>query len=393
VSNATTRPGPGALVVSDATTVPFVDLRAQTRSLRAEVEAAWAGCLERCDFVLGEETRRFEEEFAGFLGARHVIGVGSGLDALSLALDGLGVGPGDCCVVPANTFVATALAASRLGARIAWCDVDPVTRVLSAETLERALAALPPAVRPAALLPVHLCGRAVPSEVFELCAARGIPVVEDAAQSHGARFADGSFTGTRGRLGCFSFYPGKNLGAWGDGGAIATGDDELAARARRARHYGQRAKYEHVELGTNSRLDSLQAAVLRVKLRRLAGWNRAREDAAGRYEDLLETAVPEAGRPALAPPGQHVWHLYRIECRDPEHRRRVASGLGERGIETGVHYPTPCHRQACYVGSRSDAPDLSVSEDEALRTLSLPIFPEITPEQQSRVAEALRLAW
>jgi dTDP-4-amino-4,6-dideoxygalactose transaminase len=379
--------------VSGPDRVPFVDLRAQTRELRGEVEAAWAGCLERCDFVLGEETRRFEEEFAAFLGARHAIGVGSGLEALSLALDGLGVGPGDCCVVPANTFVATPLAASRLGARIAWCDVDARTRLVSAETLERALAALPPALRPAAVLPVHLCGRAVPAEVFELCAARGIPVVEDAAQSHGARFPDGTRTGTRGRLGCFSFYPGKNLGAWGDGGAIATDDDALAARARRARHYGQSARYEHVELGTNSRLDSLQAAVLRVKLRRLDAWNRAREAAAARYDRLLAEAVPQAGRPELAPTGQHVWHLYRIDCRDAEHRRRVAAGLAERGIGTGLHYPVPCHRQACYAGSRAGDPDLSVSEAEAARTLSLPLFPEITAEQQERVAAALQAAW
>jgi dTDP-4-amino-4,6-dideoxygalactose transaminase len=379
--------------VSAAERIPFVDLRSQARELRAEVEAAWAGCLERCDFVLGSETARFEEEYAAFLGARFVVGVGSGLEALILALDALGVGPGDFCVVPANTFVATALAASRLGARIAWCDVDPVTRLMSAGTLEEALAALPPAARPAAVLPVHLCGRAVEPDVFELCAERGIPVVEDAAQSHGARFADGRVTGTLGRLGCFSFYPGKNLGAFGDGGALATGDEELAARVRRARNYGQRVKYEHVELGTNSRLDTVQAAVLRVKLRRLAAWNRAREAAAARYEELLARAVPEAGRPALAPSGQHVWHLYRIECRDPAHRSRVAAALGERGIDTGIHYPIPCHRQACYAGSVAGAPDLSVSEAEARRTLSLPIFPEITPAQQERVAEALRAAW
>jgi dTDP-4-amino-4,6-dideoxygalactose transaminase len=379
--------------VSDSDRVPFVDVRGQTRELRAEIQAAWAGCLDRCDFVLGAETARFEEEYAAFLGARHVIGVGSGLEALMLALDALGVGPGDCCVVPANTFVATALAASRLGARIAWCDVDPGTRLMSAETLEKALAALPAAARPAAVLPVHLCGRAVAPEVFELCAERGIPVVEDAAQSHGARFAGGGVTGTRGRLGCFSFYPGKNLGAFGDGGAVATQDDELAARVRRARNYGQRVKYEHVELGTNSRLDTVQAAVLRVKLRRLAAWNRAREAAAARYERLLAEALPDAGRPAPAEPGTHVWHLYRIECRDPEHRGRVAAALSERGIETGVHYPVPCHRQACYAGSFGAAPDLAVSEAEARRTLSLPIFPEITPAQQERVVGALREVW
>jgi dTDP-4-amino-4,6-dideoxygalactose transaminase len=373
--------------------VPFVDLRGQTRELRGELEAAWAGSLERCDFVLGEETARFESEFADFLGVRHAIGVGSGLDALSLALDALGVGPGDFCLVPANTFIATALAASRLGARIAWCDVDPSTRLVSAATLERALAALPAAVRPAALIPVHLCGRALSPDVFALCAARGIPVLEDAAQSHGARFPDGTATGARGRLGAFSFYPGKNLGAFGDGGAVVTQEDELAARVRRGRNYGQRARYEHVDLGINSRLDSLQAAVLRVKLRRLADWNRAREAAAARYEQLLARAVPEAGRPPLAPPGQHVWHLYRIECRDGGHRASVAAGLSERGIETGVHYPTPCHRQACYAGSAGGAPDLAVCEAEAQRTLSLPIFPEITPAQQERVAEALRAAW
>jgi len=379
--------------LSAADGIPFVDLASQTRALRAEIEAAWAGCLDRCDFILGAETERFEAEFAEWLGARHVVGVGSGGEALVLALDALGVGPGDCCVVPANTFIATPLAASRLGARIAWCDVDPLTRVMSASTLERALAALPAAVRPAAVLPVHLCGRAVPTEVFQLCALRGIPVVEDAAQSHGARFADGSATGTRGRLGCFSFYPGKNLGAFGDAGAVCTQDDALAARLRRARNYGQRVKYDHVELGTNSRLDTLQAAVLRVKLRRLPEWNRAREAAAARYEPLLAEAVPEAGRPAPAPPGQHVWHLYRIECRDPEHRARVAAALRDRGIETGVHYPTPCHLQPCYAGSTRDLPDLSVSEAEARRTLSLPLFPEITPEQQQRVAEALRAVW
>jgi dTDP-4-amino-4,6-dideoxygalactose transaminase len=243
------------------------------------------------------------------------------------------------------------------------------------------------------VLPVHLCGRAVEPDVFELCAARGLPVVEDAAQSHGARFPDGRITGTRGCLGCFSFYPGKNLGAFGDGGAIATQDEALAARVRRARNYGQRVKYEHVELGTNSRLDSVQAAVLRVKLRRLAEWNRAREAAAERYDRLLAAAVPEAGRPALAPPGQHVWHLYRIECRDPAHRSRVATALGERGIETGLHYPIPCHRQACYAGSWNGTPDLPVSESEARRTLSLPIFPGITAAQQERVVEALRATW
>jgi dTDP-4-amino-4,6-dideoxygalactose transaminase len=379
--------------VSAPVRIPFVDLPGQTRQLRAEIEAAWAGCLERCDFVLGAETARFEQEFAAFLGARHAIGVGSGLEALTLALDALGVGPGDFCVVPANTFVATALAASRLGARVAWCDVDPATRVMSAATLERALAALPPAVRPAAVLPVHLCGRAVEPDVFALCAERGLPVVEDAAQSHGARFADGGATGTRGRLGCFSFYPGKNLGAFGDAGAVATQDDALAERLRRARNYGQRRKYEHVELGTNSRLDSLQAAVLRVKLRRLAAWNEARAAAAARYDALLAEAVPEAGLPAPAAAGTHAWHLYRIECRDAAHRARVAAALAEQGIETGVHYPIPCHLQPCYAGTHAGSPDLAVSEREAARTLSLPLYPELTPAQQHRISDTLRTAW
>jgi dTDP-4-amino-4,6-dideoxygalactose transaminase len=373
--------------------VPFVDLRGQARALRAEVEEAWGGCLDRCDFILGSETARFEEEWAAFLGARFVIGVGSGLEALTLALQAVGVGPGALCVVPANTFVATALAASRLGARVAWCDVDPATRLVSAATLERALAALPARTRVAALIPVHLCGRAFEPEVLEVAAARGIPVVEDAAQSHGARFAGGAVTGTRGQLGCFSFYPGKNLGAFGDGGAIATQDEELAARVRRTRNYGQRVKYEHVELGTNSRLDTVQAAVLRVKLRRLPEWNLARERAAACYDELLGRAVPEVGRPPLAPPGQHVWHLYRIDCRDAEHRGCVAARLAERGIETGVHYPIPCHLQACYAGSRGEGPDLSVTESEARRTLSLPMFPEISAAQQERVVEALRSSW
>jgi dTDP-4-amino-4,6-dideoxygalactose transaminase len=370
--------------------IPFVDLKTQAAALQGEIEAAWRGCIERCDFILGSETERFEAEYAEFLGARHVVGVASGLDALVLALDALGVSTGDLCIVPANTFVATALAVSRAGARVGWCDVDPVTRLMTASTLERAIEVWG---RPAAVLPVHLTGRAVEPELFGYCADLGVPVVEDAAQSQGARFRDGGITGTRGALGCFSFYPGKNLGAFGDAGAISTQDPELAARLRQIRHYGQRVKYEHVVRGTNSRLDTLQAAVLRVKLARLARWNQAREAAALRYDRLLADALPEAGRPALAPPGTHVWHLYRIDCRDDGHRTRLAAALRERGIETNVHYPIPCHRQACYAGSWDGKPALSVSEAEAARTFSLPMFPEITPAQQERVVEALASSW
>lgn len=370
--------------------VPFVDLRTQTASLRGEIEAAWAGCLDRCDFVLGGETERFEAEYAAFLKARHVVGVGSGLDALVVALEALGVGAGDVCLVPANTYVATALAASRLGARIAWCDVDPETRLMTRETLEQALEV---AERPAAVLPVHLCGRAAEPALFLRCAELGLPVVEDAAQSQGARFADGGVTGTRGAVGAFSFYPSKNLGAFGDAGALCTGDDALAERARQIRNYGQRVKYEHVVAGTNSRLDTLQAAVLRVKLARLADWNAARAAAAERYEALLADAVPEAGRPPLAEAGSHVWHLYRIDCRDTAHRERLGEALRERGVDTGVHYPIPCHRQACYDGAWDGKPALPVTEREAECTLSLPIFPEITAAQQERVVAELARAW
>jgi len=370
--------------------IPFVDLRTQAAALRKEIEAAWGGCIERCDFILGSETERFEAEYAEFLGARHVVGVASGLDALVLALDALGIGSGDTCIVPANTFVATALAVSRVGARVAWCDVDPRTRLVSAATLERAIEVYG---RPAAVLPVHLCGRAVDPQAMRYCADLGVPVVEDAAQSQGARFADGGMTGTRGAAAGFSFYPGKNLGAFGDAGAVSTQDAELAARMRQIRHYGQRVKYEHVVRGTNSRLDTVQAAVLRVKLRRLAQWNRAREAAAARYDQWLADALPAAGRPELAPAGTHVWHLYRIDCRDSEQRTRVADALRERGVETNIHYPIPCHRQQCYAGSWDGKPDLSVSEAEAARTLSLPMFPEITPAQQQRVVEELARAW
>ncbi len=370
--------------------IPFVDLRAQARELRAEVETAWQGCLDRCDFILGSETAAFEEEFAAFLSARHVVGVGSGLEALVLALDALGVSQGDLCLVPANTFVATALAASRLGARVGWCDVDPVSRLMTAETLERAVDAWG---KPSVVLPVHLCGRAVEPELFARCADLGVPVIEDAAQSQGARFSDGGTTGTRGAAGCFSFYPGKNLGAFGDAGGIATDDDDLAARLRQTRHYGQRVKYVHEHLGTNSRLDTVQAAVLRVKLRHLADWNRARAAAAERYDRLLAEAVPEAGRPHLPAEGTHVWHLYRIDCRDSAHRERLGAALRERGVETNIHYPIPCHRQRCYAGSWEGKPDLSVSEEEAERTFSLPMYPEITPEQQERVVSELARAW
>src|SRR5262249_46965009 len=250
------------------TSIPLVDLPAQHRALEAELTAAVAAVLCSGDFILGSALQQFEQEFAQFVGARHAVGVGTGLDALRLALQVAGVGPGDEVILPANTFIATALAVSALGARPVLVDVDEATFNIAPERIE---AAITP--RTKVLIPVHLYGQpCAMDEILAVARRRNLIVVEDACQSHGARYR-GRVTGSFGMTGCFSFYPAKNLGAAGDGGLVVTDDAALAARLRALRHYGQVRKYEHPEKGTNSRLDSLQAAILRVKLRPLAEWN------------------------------------------------------------------------------------------------------------------------
>jgi dTDP-4-amino-4,6-dideoxygalactose transaminase len=363
--------------------VPFLDLAAQYTSLRSEIDAAIQRVLDTHAFVLGPELAAFEQAFASFVGSRYAIGVSSGTDALELVLRAYGIGPGDEVLTVANTYIATCEAISATGAVARWVDADARTYNMDPSQIE---ASLTPRTR--ALIPVHLYGQAAEMDpIVEIARARGLKVIEDCAQSVGARWR-GRTTGTIGDAGCFSFFPGKNLGAYGDGGAIVTDDVELADRLRLLRHHGMREKYVHVMEGFCRRLDNLQAAVLGVKLPRLAAWNAMRQGIAARYDELLGD-VPELVTPAVAPGAEHVYHLYVVQV---PHRDQVQVRLRDRGVETGIHYPIPLHLQPAYADRGHRSNDFPVSATCAPRLLSLPIYPEMTEEQVQHVATAVRAA-
>lgn len=363
--------------------VPFLDLRAQYRSIKAEVDAAIQHVLDTHAFVLGPELVDFERAFAAFLGAKHAVGVSSGTDALELVLRAYGIGPGDEVITAVNTYIATCEAVSATGATVRWVDADPRTYNLDPALLE---AAITPRTR--AVIPVHLYGQpATMGSIVEIARARGLKVVEDAAQSVGATWR-GRQTGVLGDVGCFSFFPGKNLGAYGDGGAVVTDDDELAERIRLLRHHGMREKYVHEIEGFCRRLDNLQAAVLGVKLRHLPDWNDGRRKVAARYDRLL-SGLPEVVRPYVAPEVDHVYHLYVVQV--PE-RDRVQAYLRDHGIETGIHYPVPLHMLPVYAPRAHRPEDYPVAAACAPRLLSLPIFPEMNDAQVDHVVAALRRA-
>jgi dTDP-4-amino-4,6-dideoxygalactose transaminase len=359
-------------------TVPFVDLKAQFHALRGEVLPRIMGVMEDAAFVLGPEVARFEEKFASYIGSAYCVGVESGTAALELTLQALGIGPGDEVIIPANTYIASALAVSAAGARPVLVEADS-TYLIDAELLERALTA-----RTKAVMPVHLYGQAVPMEPIMAFARRhGLRVVEDASQAHGAR-CNGRRVGGFGDAGCFSFYPGKNLGAYGDAGAIVTNDAALDDRFRLLRDFGQRKKYEHLIKGDNCRLDSIQAAVLNVKLSHLDAWNESRRRHARAYDERLAQI-------GIAPPRRlndegHVYHLYVIEV---ENRDQVAAALRERGIATGIHYPIPIHLQPAYADLGLSRGAFVRTERGAQRLLSLPMFAELSEEQISFVVDAL----
>jgi dTDP-4-amino-4,6-dideoxygalactose transaminase len=359
--------------------VPFVDLRAQHLSIAGEVAEAWGGVLERCDFILGGEVAAFESELAAFCEVEHAVGVDSGTSAIELALRALGVGPGDEVITAANTFVATAFAISHIGAAPVLVDVDPGSLTLDPALLE---AAITPRTR--AIVPVHLYGQPADMDaVLAIAREHGLLVVEDACQAHGARHR-GRRVGSMGDAGAFSFFPAKNLGGYGDGGAVVTDDPDVADALRRLRNYGQRRKHHHETLGFNRRLDTLQAAVLRIKLRRLDEWNARRRRHAAEYVRLLEGAgvgLPQAGNGV-----EHVWHLFVIQADD---RDALAAGLAEAGIGTGIHYPIPVHRQAPYLARHGAAERFPVVEAAAGRILSLPMFPELEPAALAHAAAAV----
>jgi dTDP-4-amino-4,6-dideoxygalactose transaminase len=366
--------------------IPPVDLRAQHRAIAEEVAAGFAAVLDKTAFILGPAVKDFETAYAAFVGARHCIGVANGTDALELALRAAGADAESEVLLPANTFIATALAVVRAGARPVLVDCDPDDHLLDV-----AQAAARTTARTRFIIPVHLYGQMVAVEKVEALARdRGLTIIEDAAQAQGAR-RNGRAAGTIGLASGTSFYPGKNLGAYGDAGAVTTDDDGIAAKIRALRNYGSEVKYHHPELGFNSRLDTLQAVVLAAKLKRLAAWNEARRAAARRYDELL------AGHPDLAavtPPrtlagNEHVFHLYvvRVPGRDEVVKKLNADGVGAQ-----IHYPVPIHLQGAFRHLGLGAGSFPVAEKAAREILSLPMYPEITAEQQGRVVASLRRA-
>jgi len=356
-------------------TVPFVDLRTQYQNLKAEIRDRMEGVLESCGFILGPEVKQFEAGFATFCESTHAIGVASGLDALTLALRAIGVGAGDEVILPANTFIATALGVSAAGGTPVLVDCRRDTANINPELIE---AAITPKTK--AILPVHLYGQPADMDaILAIAEKHGLPVLEDAAQAHGSRYK-GKRAGSLGAIGCFSFYPGKNLGAYGDGGAVTTSDDALAEKLRSLRNYGSKVKYHHEEKGVNSRLDSVQAAVLNVKLAHIDSWNAGRRKAAAAYSAGL-SGLP-LRLPTTADFAEPVFHLYVVEV---EQREDFMGYLNENGVSCGIHYPIPIHLQPAYAELGLGEGSFPEAEAMASRIVSLPMFPEITEAQIEHV--------
>lgn len=359
--------------------VPFVDLKQQYASIKSEVDAAIARVIENTSFILGPEVRAFEAAFAEYVGARECIAVNNGTAALQLALMAAGIGASDEVIIPSFTFFATAEAVSVLGAMPVFVDVDPVSYTVTAAAIERAITP-----RTRALIPVHLYGQTADLDpILELAKKHDLHVIEDAAQAHGAEYKN-KRVGARGSAGCFSFYPSKNLGAYGEAGAVVTNDEELAKRLRLLRDHGSTSKYAHAIVGYNFRMEEIQAAVLNVKLSHLDDWNDARRARAATYNASLSSAglvLPEEMDYA-----RHVYHVYAVQTAN---RDELQKRLTAAGVQTGVHYPIPIHLQPAYASLGYQLGELPVTEKLAERVLSLPMFPELSDQQIGRVAEVL----
>ncbi len=359
--------------------VPFVDLKQQYLSIKDEVLAAVAGVFESTQFVLGKEVAGFEDEFASYSGARYGVAVNSGTSALHLALLAAGVGPGAEVITVPFTFVATAAAVGYTGAKPVFVDVDPETYCMDPARIEQAITP-----RTKAILPVHLYGQAADMDAISAIARRhGLPVIEDAAQAHGAEYR-GRRCGSIGEMGCFSFYPGKNLGAYGEGGMVTTNDPELARQIRILRDWGAEKKYHHVLKGFNYRMEGVQGAILRVKLRYLEKWTEARRANA----ELYSRALADSGLqlPKQASGNRHVYHVYAVMT---SQRRELMEALEAQGIQTGIHYPIPVHLQPAYSDLNYQAGDFPIAERLASEELSLPMFPELTESQIEAVSDAI----
>jgi dTDP-4-amino-4,6-dideoxygalactose transaminase len=359
--------------------IPLVDLQTQYQGICEEIQTAISRTLVSGQFVLGPEVATFEKEFAAYCGAAHGVGVNSGTSALHLALLAAGIRAGDDVITVPFTFVATVAAIRYVGANPIFVDIDPASYTMDVSRLEAALTD-----KTKAIIPVHLYGQPVDMDpLMAFARQHKLAVIEDAAQAHGARYK-GRPVGSLGDYGCFSFYPGKNLGAYGEGGMIVTNEDAAADRLRLLRDWGAREKYHHDTLGFNYRMEGIQGAVLRVKLRYLNAWNQRRRDAAGLYSQLLE---PETcAVPSIMPFAEHVFHLYVVRVKEREAMQRF---LQAKGISTGIHYPIPVHLQKGYALAAYPPGAFPVAERAAREVLSLPLYPEITPGQVEMVARAL----
>ncbi|RJQ51821.1 MAG: DegT/DnrJ/EryC1/StrS family aminotransferase [Actinobacteria bacterium] len=362
--------------------VPFVNLNRQHEAIAAELDAATTRVRAESAFTLGAEVEAFETEFARFCGVKHAIGVGSGTDALHFALRGFGIGPGDEVITAVNTFAATAEAILMCGARPVFVDIDERTCLLDVARLEAACTA-----RTRAIIPVHLYGQ--PAEmrtILEIAGRRGLKVIEDACQSHGA-MSDGKATGSLGDAGCFSFYPSKNLGAMGDGGIVVTDDDELAEHVRRLRNHGENEERLHIEPGFCSRLHGIQAAILRAKLPALAGWNSQRVEAADSYAEVLSGS--SVILPATRSGATHVYHLYVIQTND---RDELRARLDDQRIATGVHYAVPLHQEPAFASLGYGRGDFPVAEHVTSRIVSLPMYPYLERSEIEVIGDAIARA-
>ena len=362
--------------------VPFLDLKTQYQSIKSEVDTAVQEVIDSCAFILGPAVTEFEKNFAKYIGVKHAIGVDSGTQAIELALRAVGLQPGEEVIAPANTFIASVLPASRLGAKPVLVEINPKTYNLDVEKIEEAITP-----RTKVILPVHLYGQPVThmEKILEIAEKHNLVVVEDAAQAHGAKYK-GQRAGSFGKAAAFSFYPGKNLGAYGDGGAVVTNDDEVAEKIRQLRNYGQSKKYHHDELGFNHRLDSIQAAVLNVKLKYLDEWNEGRHKNADLYLKLLAGAdgiilpyVPDEVEP--------IWHIFAIRAAK---RNQLMEFLKENGISTGIHYPIPIHLQKSYQYLEYEKGDFPITEEISEELVSLPMCAELTEEMVKYVCEKIK---
>jgi dTDP-4-amino-4,6-dideoxygalactose transaminase len=360
--------------------VPFVDLAAQYATIVEEINEAILKVVHGTNFILGWDVGLFEKEFAAFCEAEYAVGVDSGTSALELTLRAYGIGPGDEAITAANTFIATALAISYTGATPVLVDVDPQTYTIDVSEMGRAITA-----RTKAIIPVHLYGHPADMDpILEIAQQHGLVVIEDACQAHGAKYK-GKRVGSLGHAAAFSFYPAKNLGAYGDGGMVITNDERVAESVRMLRDYGQREKYHHELQGYNRRLDTLQAAVLRVKLQHLGAWNAARRQRAQLYSELLSHCPVVV--PVDADYAETVYHLYVIRV---ENRDKLRAYLHDKGIATGIHYPIPIHLQPAYRDLGYEKGSFPVTEEYAGQILSLPMYAELTPGLVEYVVEAIR---